>query len=106
MQVNPGELNKRIEICKINQRNGDKTTIRRAWASVKNTTGTEVRKGEVELANVKTRFLVRYTDQEITNEMKVFYHGKVYNIVYVNDINESHEYLEIVAEFRGETYAF
>ena len=104
MNVNPGELNKKIEIAIINTQDGVKTTIRNCWSAITNTSGTDIRKGNIELESARTRFLVRFTNTEITNDMVIIYKSRVYNIVYANNYSESNEYIEILGEFKGVTY--
>ncbi|RDU22762.1 phage head closure protein [Anaerosacchariphilus polymeriproducens] len=102
MNVNAGELNKRIKIIKttITQNpNGfeevTKETVRECWAKFNRTSGTEMFKSNADFGEVKTRFLVRYSSVEITRKMLVEYAGKTYNIAYVNNYEDSNEYIEI-----------
>lgn len=110
MYVDPGELDKRIQI--IAKEDSEKLSydddgypitqtpkiIRSCWASFKRTSGTETVKANADFATMKCRFLVRYTSTEITRKMQVRYNGNDYNIIFVNDYNDKHEYLEIWCE--------
>lgn len=106
MYVNPGELNKRIEILTVSKkdsdgfRTGEPTVKERRWAkysrktSDKETTGA----GAAPVTSATTRFLIRYTDTVIDKNMKIRYNGKYYDIQDVNDIQDRHEYIEIICK--------
>lgn len=107
MYVNPGELDKTIEIILISEgeetnENGfpvkTETLIRRCSAKVTNTSGTEIQKAGSEFSEAKKRFLVRWTPAKINTDMVVRYGGKDYNIVYPNVYNDGREYAEIWTE--------
>lgn len=103
MQINPGELNKKITIYSravdIDSDGFPTTTETPAltcWAKVTRTSGTEIIKANADFSNVKIRFLIRCPKVEITRKMIVRY-GVDYEIEYVNDYGDSHEYVEIIA---------
>lgn len=107
MYVNPGELDKSIEIVLISE--GDETNengfsikteklVRRCSAKVTNTSGAEIQKANSEFSEAKKRFLVRWTPVKINTDMVVRYGGKDHDIVYVNPYGDSKEYLEIWTE--------
>lgn len=104
MNVNPGELNKKIEIVLPDKtknasgfrENVEETVIRRPYAKVTRTSIKEMLQNGSEMAVAKCRFLVRCTDTPITNEMFIKYKGLYYHIEYVNDYGDAHEYLEIM----------
>lgn len=105
MNVNPGELNKKIKIVLregTKDKDGFKTledkVIREPYAKVTRTSGTEQMKAGTEMSIIKCRFLVRYSKKEITNDMFVLYKGIYYQIEYVNNYGDSNEYIEIVTE--------
>ena len=101
MQVNPGELNKKINIY-------SKTTtmdtegypvetpilFHSCWAKFSRTSGTEITKANADMAEVKVRFLIRYK-KEINRKMTVEYNGEEYEIVFINDYEDNHAYIEI-----------
>ena len=102
MYVDPGDLNKKIQI--IQKSDGEtyddeghlvenEVVIRTCWAKVSNTSGTELLKAGTELSQAKKRFLVRYTDTEITAAMVVRYKEIDHDILYVNPYGDSKEYL-------------
>lgn len=106
MKVDPGELNKKIEIVLVEkEKNGSgfrqdskETTVRRPYAKVTRTNIKEAMLGGSEIAVTKCRFLIRYADIPITNKMFIKYKGLYYHIEYVNDYGDSHEYMEIMTE--------
>lgn len=106
MYVNPGELNKRIEILVLGGkdndgfRTGEMSVKRRCWAkysrktSEKETAGA----GAAPVTGATTRFLVRFTETVIDTNMKIRYKGRYFDIQDVNDIQDRHEYLEIICK--------
>lgn len=105
MQVNPGELDKKIQIVKLIQEKNEngfyteqkEKIVRSCFAKRTTTSGTEANKSGTEFSETKQRFLVRYSSKEIDTDMYVRYCGKLYNIVYINDYSGK-EYIEIWAE--------
>lgn len=92
MQVNPGTLNKKIEIY-----NADDVLVLSKWSAINQVTGTEMIKNNVQFGQTNVRFLIRYTSIPINNDYYIKYNGYLYDIQYTNDYNESHEYIEIIA---------
>lgn len=105
MNVNPGKLDKRISIVLntvSDEKDEDgfpigekKEIIRSCWASFKRTSGTEKAKAGKELSETECRFLIRWTSVLIDTGMQVEYAGENYDILFVNDYEDSHEYMEI-----------
>ena len=109
MYVDPGDLNKRIEIYRITSgeaydRKGkpirEETLIRSCWAKVTSTSGTELIRAGWELADARKRFLVRWTPTEINASMVVRYAGEDHDIVYVNPYSDDRNYMEIWTDQR------
>ena len=106
MNINPGELNKKIQIMLEENTGQDEDgfptntekVVRSCHAKVSYTSGKEIIQAGSEFSQAKKRFLVRYTPKEITTAMFVRYAGKDHNIVYVNPYGDSKEYLEIYTE--------
>lgn len=107
MTVNPGKLDKKISIFKtvsgVDEDTGFDTgstekIIREPWASFSRTSGTEQIKSGKEMTDVKCRFLIRHSKTDLDNTMLIRYRGDVYNILYINDYEDSHEYDEIWCE--------
>lgn len=103
MMVNPGELDKRIAFVKqtaAENENGydedpAETVVHTCWAKFTRTSGTEVVKANADFSEVKVRFLIRHTGAPIDRRMIVRYAGHNYEIVYLNDYEDAHEYKEI-----------
>lgn len=109
MLVDPADLNKRIQIYRIDETGRDrdgfpaceKTLVRSCWAKVSNTSGTELVKANANFAETKKRFLVRHnSDKPINTDMVVLYKGDFYEIRYINNYNEDDAYDEIWAELK------
>lgn len=102
MNVNPGELDKKIQIIKKEETQNENglpiltdKVVRTCFAKYSNVSGTEILKAGTEFSSAKMRFLVRYSPIEIDTDMFVRYAGKDYNIEYINPYGDSKEYLEI-----------
>ena len=109
MYVNPGELNKKIQIVQYKEFGEDKDgfpmpperiVVRDCYASVRNTSGGEVIKANSEFSEVKKRFLVRWSKAEINTDMVVAYKGKEYDIEYINNFGDGNKYLEIYTSMK------
>jgi SPP1 family predicted phage head-tail adaptor len=105
MNVNPGELDKKIEIY---TKSPDafhavtETPYYSCAAKFSRTSGTEVIKSGASLADVSVRFLIRHpVTKTIDRTMLVKYRGAKYEIVFVNDYEDAHEYDEIFAKLVG-----
>ena len=68
MYVDPGDLNKRIQIVSLSDgetyddeghKVKDEIIVRTCWAKVSNTSGTELITADAELSDEKKRFLIR-----------------------------------------------
>lgn len=109
MNINPGELNKKIKIIFFEiekdeegfEKEKKEHIVREPWAKVTRVSASEVMKSAAEINLERCRFLVRYTSTEITNKMFVLYYGKYYQIEYVNNYGDSNEYMEIMATTGG-----
>lgn len=105
MQVNPGSLDKKIEIIKYEtQKDSDgfpenkEIVVLRTWAQVTNTSGAEIQRSNSDFSEVKTRFLMRTPKQKLDKDMFVRFGGNSYNIVYINDYFYDKNYTEIMTE--------
>lgn len=115
MDVNIGELNKRISIGSIVSTINDNgyqepqwQDYLSCWAKISNVSGTEIFKSGRDFSEVMTRFLIRYRkDKVIDTTMQIKFGKRIvdsspvdvfYNIRYVNNYNFSNEFLEIIGE--------
>ena len=103
MRVDAGELNKRITIYSVTRsRNGGgywsekKTAVRKCWAKISQASITDLMKNNADTAEVKYRFLVRWSKTPIDRKMQVEYRGKYYEIEYINPYGDSREYVELL----------
>ena len=104
MNVNPGELKKKIQIVRFVEEEDEcgfakekKTVIiRKTRAKVTRTSIKEAETAGREVNEIKCRFLVRYTPTEITRDMFVLYKDNYYQIEYANNYGDSNEYIEIM----------
>lgn len=104
MNVNPGELNKRIEIVqpeRVYDSEGyyqeTDVSVHSCWAKFSRTSGTEIFQAKADFTEVEARFLIRWVRKEINRKMQVLYSGKRYEIEYVNDYGDEQRYIEIWA---------
>lgn len=105
MNVNPGELNKRIEILLISEEQdedgfpvSEPVVIKRPWAKVSQYSAKEKLLAGTDMSDVKMRFLIRYSKTKLHDDMIVRYAGKLYEIKMINNYDESNEYIEIIGE--------
>lgn len=105
MNIDIGELNKKISIYTktvVEDADGYETEtpvlVHSCWAKFTRTSGTELIKANADMSNVRVRFLIRYTSKAIDRKMTVQYGGKEYEIVFINDYEDRHEFIEILCE--------
>ena len=103
MQVNIGTLNKRIQIIETVKTEDDAgfeteeiKVIRTCWASYNKVSGTEMIKSNADFTSEKYRFLIRYSKTLLSRKMQVKYNNKMYEIDYINDYNDAHEFVELI----------
>lgn len=108
MFVQAGELNKRIQIIRRDgARDSDgypqpqETVVHNCWARFTRTSGTETLRANADFGEEKVRFLIRYTSKAIDRKMFVRYAGSDYEIQYINDYGDSHEYIELWCRWRS-----
>lgn len=109
MFVNAGELNKRIAVYRrvdtVNEQGyllpQDDQLVLRCWAKFTQKSGTEVQQDNADFGVEQVRFLIRHSRKEIDRKMFVSYAGAVYEINYVNDYSDSHQYIELWCTWRS-----
>lgn len=102
MNVNPGELNQRIELL---EKQSQRTTggyevcqwcvVHRCWAKMTRTSGTELVKANGDFSETSVRFLLYCPSVPVSRKMAVRYRGAEYEITYVNDYGDAHAYMEL-----------
>lgn len=102
MNVNPGELNKKILIVqeqKTKDSNGYYTTVtvpvHACMAKFVRVSGKEMMQHNADFSEVKARFLIRYTKKKISRKMVVEYDNEKYEIQFLNNYGDQDEYIEI-----------
>jgi len=102
MRVNAGELNKRIKIIRriaAKDSDGYETTrdeiVRTCWAKFSQTSGTELVREDSDFGQERVRFLIRWTSTQIDRKMIILYRGSEFEIQYINDYGDNHEYVEL-----------
>lgn len=102
MHVDAGELNKRIEIVRLDRTETPdgydeitETVVYRCWAKFTQTSGTELVKANADFGEERVRFLIRWTDRAIDRKMVIRYGGSRYEIEYINDYGDGHQYIEL-----------
>ena len=102
MDIDAGKLNKHIQIVRVEQIRdsdgyyvGKETVIREPWAQFSQTSGTELIRSGAELGEVKVRFLIRWSQTEISRKDLVRYAGQDYQIEYINAYGDSREFVEL-----------
>lgn len=102
MHVNAGELNKRIIILRrdrIPDSDGyeriTETPVHSCWAKFSQTSGTELVRANADFGEERVRFLIRTTREKIDRKMFIRYGGSDYEILYINDYGDNHDYIEI-----------
>lgn len=105
MNVNPGKLNKKIDIvCISKEKNKNGFTVyqekiyrENIWAGVSQKSANEIFKANSKYATVYKRFLIRYIP-DITYDMHIKYKNILYDIEYINNYEDRNEYVEIIAK--------
>lgn len=103
MNINAGELNKRIHIIEVVRTPDEfgfyeetERIVRTCWAKFSRISGTEVFKANADYSEVKVRFLIRTGSRAIDRKMFVRYNDEDYDILYVNDYDDAGEYTELM----------
>lgn len=102
MQVDAGELRDRIQIYRkksTEDADGYATEtlvlVRACSAKFTRMSGGEALRSNSDMADVKARFLVRWSSVPISRKMIVRHAGTDYEIEFINDYEDRHEYQEI-----------
>lgn len=103
--INPSEFKHPIIIERVTKVKDEDNILRDKWIKLCNarakilyTRGNEYAENYGTNSNVGVTFYIRYNHKDITPKNRVVYKGKAYNIIYVNNVQESNNYYEIKAE--------
>ena len=104
-----GKLDKKIQIIRLVEGGRDaegfeippsEEIVRQPWAQVSQTSGSEQLKSGAAFLMDKKRFLIRYSNRPINEDMFIRYAGRDYDINLINTYGDNHEYTEIWCEGR------
>ena len=103
--INAGKYNRKIQIVKITKTKDSagfpvdsQEVILTTWAEVKTTRGFTLIAQGSDFDKAYTNFTIRYPVTEIDRDMLILFRGKIYEIQYLNNINEASVELEIQAK--------
>lgn len=103
MQVNVGDLNRRVQIVRLTHstdadgyKTAAETVIREPWTQFSRVSPTERQERGADMEDVSARFLVRWSRTGISRKDLVRYDGQDYEIQSVNDYGDGHEYVELL----------
>lgn len=103
--INAGKYNRKIQIVKITKTKDSagfsvdsQEVILTTWAEVKTTRGFTLISQGSDFEKAFTNFTIRYPVTEINRDMLILFRGKIYEIQYLNNINEASVELEIQAK--------
>lgn len=96
--MNPGKLNKKIEIMELTQVSDGSggyenilTSVMTVWANIRPVFGREKWQAQAEISH---KVIVRYSPK-INRAQVISYNNKIYDIQYLININEENRFLEI-----------
>lgn len=105
MNINPGKLNKKIQIVKVIENKDEdgfpikeEELILKTFASINNTTGKTMIESNASFENANTRFLIRTPKAEIKTNYYIKYKEYIYSIDFINNYNEEKHYTEIIGK--------
>lgn len=103
--INSSELRHSIIIERCQKIKDEDNRLVEQWVNLCNprakilyTRGTEYTESYGTNSNTGVTFYIRYNRKNITYKDRIVYKGKIYNIIYVNNIQELNQYYEIKAE--------
>lgn len=103
--INSSELKHAITIETLTKVKDEDNILKDKWTTLSNcrakilyTRGIEYTENYATNSKVGVTFYIRYNHKNITSKDRIVYKGKAYNIIYVNNVQESNNYYEIKAE--------
>lgn len=100
--INAGKYNHKIEIFQtsiVTDSQGfqsyEETVVLTPYASIKTTKGMTIIKNNSDFEKALTNFTIRYPKTVINRDMLIRFRGKVYEILYLNNIDEACVELEM-----------
>lgn len=104
--MNSGKLDQRITIQRKTSNNPalyiDVVTV---WAAIKNSYGKEFIEAQAVNLNISKTITIRYKkyldpglNKNVTKDYRILYKNMFYNIIYIDNIREKKDYMEIALE--------
>ena len=100
--INAGKYNHRISIYETKVvkdsagfQSKERTLVLSPWASVKTTRGMTLIKNNTDFEKAFTNFTIRYPHTPINRDMQIEFNNKVYEIQYINNVDEANVELEM-----------
>ena len=100
--TNAGKYNRRISIYETKVvkdsagfQSKERTLVLSPWASVKTTRGMTLIKNNTDFEKAFTNFTIRYPHTPINRDMQIEFNNKVYEIQYINNVDEANVELEM-----------
>lgn len=101
MKFQPGKLNKRIEIKKLDEVSdggggykNELVLIKKVWSNIQPLYGRELYQARQTQADVSHKVTIRFT-KEVNRSHIVSFNGKNYDIQYLINVNEANRFLEL-----------
>lgn len=103
--INPGEYKHKISIIKIVEvedndgfKTIDEVVVLFTYSKIKTTKGFTLIANRSDFEQALTNFTIRYPKCEISRDMKIRFNKKLYDIEYLNNVDEENNELEIQAK--------
>lgn len=105
MNVNIGQLNKRISIAKVNKEKDvdgywaeSEVLVHTTWARFSERTGKEILRNDTDYSEVVAEFLIRRTQVKLSRKMVVLFGGNRYEIQHVGPYPGNSSFFLIAAK--------
>ena len=104
-KINPGEFKHPIVIERYQKVKDEDNRLVEKWVNLCNprakilwTRGSEYTENYGTNSEVEATFYIRFNYKDITSKDRLIYKGEAYDIIYVNNVQESNKYYEIKAK--------
>lgn len=102
--MNPGRLNKKITLQKLNsfrneygELNNEWQNTKKVWAEIKPLTGKSFFSVRQVNSEVSHSIIIRYIEN-IQPDMRILYQDRVFDILYIIDFSEKHRMLQLMCK--------
>lgn len=104
-KINPGEFKHPITIERYSKIKDEDNILREVWvnlcsvrAKILWTRGSEYVESYGTNSEIEATFYIRFNYKNITSKDRLIYKSEVYDIIYINNVQESNKYYEIKAK--------